>query len=55
MASDILSKTPEKYGSMVIDETRLGPHMLRFVDSTDKNIMMFVVIWTIAHYRNHVG
>ena len=58
MASDILSKTSERYSSIVIDEAQdLGPHMLRFVRSlTDKkhnDIMFCGDTGQSLYYRNH--
>ncbi len=58
MASDILSKTSEKYKSIVIDEAQdLGPHMLRFVRAlTDKkhnDIMFCGDTGQSLYYRNH--
>ena len=58
MAADILSKTKERYKSIIIDEAQdLGPHMLRFVraltNKKDNDIMLCGDVGQSLYYRNH--
>ena len=58
MASEILSKSSEKYKSIVIDEAQdLGPHMLKFVraltDKKNNDIMLCGDTGQSLYYRNH--